>query len=276
MKYFATIILFFLFSNTAFSTQRAYHNYLYGYSNFSFCFNGHYPYDSVEYLYYKGLSSILNEYIMEKVKTGYVKNRKFEIQAGCEIFGGHPSIEVSRNKNGHFVFIHGPTNLYQLVKIINYFSASDWKSFCYNIETVDPIIALRTFNKNLNHVIGDPAPSFFNNKEKIVWELDNLKIIYRMDELFYELNGIELNFQPCSPLPVKLNDRYFFVNVGRIQVFEKGKIVLEQIIPDFDNTEPLLYTMEAYRKWLNFYYDGSPILSYSYHNNRFYQIKSKQ
>ena len=124
-------------------------------------------------------------------------------------------------------------------------------------------------------MVGDPDLGFFDHKEKIVWELDALKLIYRNDELFFELNGSELNFQPCSPLPAKLKDRYFFVNTGRIQVFEKGAIILEQTIPDYDNTEPLLYAMEAYRKWLNFFYDGSPILSYSYHNNRFYSIKSK-
>jgi len=275
MKYFATIILFFLFSNTALSTQRAYHNYLYPYSNFSFCFNGHYPFDSIEYLYYKGLSSTLNEYIISRVNNGSLKNRKFEIQTGCEIFGGHPSIEVSRNKRGYFVFIHGSTNLYQMAKIINYFSSNAWKSFCYNIEKTDPIIALSTFNTILNNVVEDPDLRFFDHKEKTVWELDNLKMIYHMDKLFYEIDGMTLNFQPSPPLPAKLKDRYFFVNNGRIQVFEKGTIILEQMIPDYDNTEPLLYTMEAYRKWLNFFYGGHPIFSYAYHNNRFYKIQSE-
>lgn len=275
MKYFATIILFFLFSNTALSTQRAYHNYLYRHSNFSFCFNGHYPFDSIEYLYYKGLSSTLNEYIISRVNNGSLKNRKFEIKTGCEIFGGHPSIEVSRNKRGYFVFIHGSTNLFQMVEIINYFSSNAWKSFCYNVEKTDPVIALSTFNTILGSVIEDPDLRLFDHKEKTVWELDSLKMIYRMDKLFYELGGMTLNFQPSPPLPAKLKDRYFFVNNGHIQVFEKGTIILEQMIPDYDNTEPLLYTMEAYRKWLNIFYDGHPIFSYAYHNNRFFKIQSE-
>lgn len=275
MKYFATIILFFLFSNTALSTQRAHHNYLYDHSNFSFCFNGHYPSDAVEYLYYKGLSSTLNEYIKSMTNKGYLENKKFEIQAGCEIFGGHPSIEVSRNKNGYFMFIHGSTNLYQLVQITNYFSSSAWQSFCYDIEKVNPVIALKTFNTILNNVIGAPDLRFFSHKETTVWKLDNLKMIYQMDKLFYELNGMTLHFKPSSPLPVKLIGRYFFVNNGQIQVFENGTVVAEQMIPDYDNNEPLLYTMEAYRKWLNFFYDGHPILSYSYHNNKFYRVKGE-
>ncbi|UCD30919.1 MAG: hypothetical protein JSV38_08830, partial [Desulfobacterales bacterium] len=203
---------------------------------------------------------------MWRVQESYLTNRKFEIQTGCEIFGGHPSIEVSRNKRGYFVFIHGATNLYQMVSIINYFSSDDWESFCYNVEKVNPIIALRTFKTILSNAIEDPDLKFFNHKEKTVWELDRLKMIYRMDTLVYELNGSTLHFKPSFPLPAKLKDRYFFVNNGRIQVFEKGSIISEQVIPDYDNNEALLYTMAAYRKWLNFFYAGQPILSYEYHN----------
>lgn len=273
MKYLYSVIIIFVFSVNAGATERAYHNYIYSNLNFSFCYNLT-SHDPVEYLYYKGLSTLLNEYIKEKIENGGLDKKKLEIQAGCTLFGIYPAIEISRNKNGYFVFIHGDTNLNQLVRIVNYFASKDWESFCYNYENVSPKVALKLFNTILDKVVGTPQLEFIENKSIKVWEVGSLQIMYKPDELFYQFNEKVLNFKPSNPLPAKLQDRYFYVINNKIQVVEEDKIILEQTIPDYDDIMPYLYTIESYWKWLNVYYREDPILSYSYEKNRFYKIQN--
>jgi len=272
MKYLYSTIILFVFSVNSGATEREYHNYIYSNLNFSFCYNFT-SYDPVEYLYYKGLTTLLNEYIREKIENGDLDNKKFEIQAGCTIFGIYPAIEISRNKNGYFVFIHGDTNFNQLVRIISYFVSSDWKSFCYDYENVNPKVALKIFNTVLDKIVGTPLLEF-NKKSVKVWEVGSLQIMYKPDELFYQFNGNLLNFKPSNPLPAKLHNRYFYIIHNKIQVVEEDKIILEQTIPDYDDIMPYYYRMESYRKWLNVYYRGDPILSYSYEKNRLYKIQN--
>ena len=273
MKYLYSVIIIFVFSVNAGATERAYHNYIYSNLNFSFCYNFT-SHDPVEYLYYRGLSTLLNEYIKEKIENGDLDKKKLEIQAGCTLFGIYPAIEISRNKNGYFVFIHGDTNLNQLVRIVNYFASKDWESFCYNYENVSPKVALKLFNTILDKVVGTPQLEFIENKSIKVWEVGSLQITYKPDELFYQFNEKVLNFKPSNPLPAKLQDRYFYVINNKIQVVEEDKIILEQTIPDYDDIMPYLYTIESYWKWLNVYYREDPILSYSYAKNRFYKIQN--
>ncbi|MCP3901406.1 MAG: hypothetical protein GY707_17005 [Desulfobacteraceae bacterium] len=274
MKYLYTIVFAVFFSFNSYATQRAHNNYIYNSLNFSFCYNLT-AYDSVEYLYYKGLSSVLNKYIIDKAEKSGLNNKKFEIQAGCTIFGGHPSIEISRNKNSNFVFIHGDIDLYRLVRIINYFSSNDWESFCYDSNLVDSKTAIKTFNTILDHRVGRPQLDFFKNKKTIVWELSDLKIIYEHDDLHFQFKENKLDFKIDSPLPVKLGDRYFFVTNNIVQVFESGEILLEQRIPGFDDTKPYRYSMKAYKDWVNLYYEEKPVLSYSFTENKFYKINRR-
>lgn len=271
VKYLYAIVFILFLSFNSHATERGYNHYLYSNLNFSFCYNIT-SYDPVEYLYYKGLSEVLNEYIIDQVQKRDLINSKFEIRAGCTIFGGHPSIEISRNRNGNFIFIHGDTNLFQLVRIINYFSSNDWASFCYNSEQVTPQVALKTFNKILDGRVGESGLDFFKNKKIGIWELGDLKIIYEDDQIHYRFKDTRLNYNIYYPLPVKLGDRYFFIKDDTVQVFEAGKIILEEKIPGFDDTMPYRYSMQAYKKWCNLYYESKPVLSYSYAGNQFYKI----
>ncbi|MCK5542090.1 MAG: hypothetical protein KAI40_05310 [Desulfobacterales bacterium] len=271
MKYLYSVLFILCFSINLHATERSYNNYLYSNLNFSFCYNIT-SYDPLEYLYYKGLSKTLNKYIIEKVQKRDFISNKFEIQTGCTIFGGHPSIEISRNRNGNFVFIHGDTNLSQLVRIINYFSSKDWASFCYDNEQVNPQVALNTFNEILNDRASKPGKDFFTDKKEIIWELGDYKIIYQNDDLYYQYKNTRLKYKLYYPLPVKLKDRYFFVTNDTIQVFENGKIMLENSIPGFDDIKPYRYSMKAYKDWVNLYYEDKPVLSYSFAKNRFYKI----
>lgn len=271
MKYFYSIIIIFVFSINAESTERTYLNYTHSNLNFSFCYNLT-SYDPLEHLYYKGLSTLINEHIIEKVQNGELDNRKFEIQAGCTIFGSHPSIEVSRNKNGFFVFIHGGTNLYQLVRVIDYFASDSWQSFCYDIEKTDPNIALKTFNGILDKVIGSPKLDILKKRNIKVWQRGRLKIYFKSDALIYSIDDQKFDYKVSNPLPANLRERLFIVKNSTIHVIEENKIVLEQTIPDFDDEMPYFYSIVPYKDWLNVYYGQEPVLSYSYEKNRFYKI----
>ena len=275
MKYLYSVLFILCFSFNSLATERVYNHYLHSNLNFSFCYNVT-SYDPVEFLYYRGLSKVLNEYIIDKAQQKNLNSNKFEIQAGCTIFGGHPSIEISRNRNGNFIFIHGDTNLSQLVRIIDYFFSNDWASFCYDNDQVNPQSALKSFNKILDDRVRESDLGFFQNKKIIVWELSDLKIIYENDKMYYQFKDTRLNYKLYYPLPVKLGNRYFFVENDIIQVFEAGKIILEESIPDLDDAMPYRYSMKAYKKWCNFYYEDKPVLSYSYAENRFYVISKEK
>ena len=273
MKCLFTTIIIFAFSLNAGATERAFHNYVHSNLNFSFCYELT-SYDPEERLYYRGLSALLNEYIRQKTANGGLDNRKFEIQAGCTTFGIHPAVEVSRSKRGYYVFIHGDIIFKRLVRIVDYFASKDWRSFCYDYESVKPEVAVKLFDAQVDEVLGAFEPGSIENKSIGVWELGGLHIMYRPDELYYQFNGSPSSFRQAHTLPVKLDDRYFYVTDGAIQVIEEGRVVLEQLIPDYDDIMPYLYSMKSYRKWVNVYYREDPILSYSYEANRFFSIQN--
>ena len=271
MKYLYSVLFILFFSFNSHATERGHNHYLYSNLNFSFFYNIT-SFDPIEYIYYKGLSKVLNDYIIEKNQKKGTPDNRFEIRAGCTLFGGHPSIEISRNRNGNFIFIHGDTNLSQLVKIIDYFSSNAWASFCYDSDQVSPQVALKTFNRIIDERVGKVNLDFFHNQKIIVWALSDLKIIYEDDKMYYQFEDTRLNYKLYYPLPVKLGNNYFFVKNNLIQVFEKEKLLLEENIPGFDDTMPYRYSMKAYKEWVNLYYEGKPVLSYSSAKNIFYRI----
>lgn len=273
MKKISPILVFLLLSAYhANSTVETFRHFIYPNLNFSICYN-HSQWEPIHVLYYKGLSQLLNEYISHKVKNSELESKKFEIQILSAVFGSNQEIEISQNKNGYFVFIHGNTNLTYLVKVVNYFVSDNWQSFCFRSSNRDAKKrALDTFNKILKSV-GTPNMDFFESKKAILWELDELQIAFENDQLNYYLSGKKLFFQPSSPLPAKLNDRFFLAGNDSIHVFENNKEILKDRIPMQKNATQDCYSLKVDNTRLYLYCFDRPILRYSHEENKFFNMK---
>lgn len=262
----------------SFSTEREYENYCHSRLNFSFCCNASYP-DLKTIWYYKGVSSVLNDYIENKISNSELEDKVFEIQIGCGIFGGHPSIEISQNSSKYFVFIHGMTDLKYLTRIIEYFAHPDYESFVIEAKDTDELMrknenALVAFNDRLNISVPNIDMSFFKDRIDTVFKLEKLRIDYSADKLkmYIDSKLIGSNFK--IPCPVLLADNYI-VNVSdTLKVFNSlGEEINEFSINKNEGEIDSNYEMNAYSKWMNLYYFDKPIISYSAHGNKFYRLK---
>jgi len=269
------LLFIFIFSNYNYATVRSYICYTYPHLNFSYCCN--HCIERTNMLYYKGITKVLNDYIGTLIKEGKLKNKKVEIQAGCKVFGGTPSIDVSQNRNGYFVLKQGDFNLTQMVRIINYFTSPNWNSFCYdrrNYQKEFKEKEFKTFNKILDKEVGNANLEFFDDKQIEVLKLGDLTIIYEQDSLFYYLEGDRLPLRPENPPPVKLKNRYLLSSENSIFVYENGKVISSNKIPTCTGCIPNLFWRPGSR-WANLVIDGHNVLSYSYDKNKFYELEQR-
>jgi hypothetical protein len=275
-----TIITILLVMSTlsSFSTVRVYENYCHTKLNLSFCYDASQP-DLKMIWYYKGVSSVLNDYIENKINNSELEDKVFEIQIGCGIFGGHPSIEISQNSSKYFVFIHGLTDLKYLTRIIEYFAHPDYESFVIEAKDWDELMrknenALKAFNDRLDKSVPNIDMSFYKDRVETVFKLDKLRIDYSVDKLkmYVDTRLIGSNFK--SPCPVKLSDNYI-VNVSdTLKVFNSiGKEINHFATNKSPGELDSNFEMNAYSKWMNFYYFDKSIISYSTNDNKFYRLK---
>jgi hypothetical protein len=225
-------------------------------------------------LHYKGMTKVLNDFVVDLIDKGKLKNKKFEISAGGKDFGGTPSIEVSQNESSYFVIIHGEFTLKRMVRIIYYFASPDWNSFCTDRKEISAEYnkqLSKTFDRILDAHVKDTDMSFFVDKEVEVLTIDSLKIKYAADSLFYELNGLRLKERPDNPIPIKLKNRFFITNNDIIVVYENGKPISSSKIPHCLDCVHSLYWQPG-SEWLNLLNDGKYLLSYSYKKNKFFNV----
>ena len=276
----ASILTILLVISTLFSysTEREYENYCYSKLNFSLCYNASQP-DLKTFWYYKGLSTVLNDYIENKIENSKLEDKVFEIQIGCGIFGGHPSIEISQNSSKYFVFVHGLTDLKFLTRIIDYFACPDYESFVIEAEDWNELKgknenALIAFNNKLDKSVPDFDTSFFKNRVETVFKLNKLRIDYVDDQLKMYIDSILIGSDFKIPCPVMLADNYI-VNVSdTLKVFDSIGNEINQFSINKSGAElDSDYIMKAYSKWMNFYYWDEPIISYSINENKFYRLK---
>jgi len=260
------------------ATEREYENYIHSKLKMGFCYNASQP-DSKIFWYYKGLSTALNEFIENKIRNLELKDKVFEIQFGCRLFGGHPSIEISQSSSKYYVFIHGLTDLKYLTRIIEYFAHPDYKSFVIEAKDLNELMrknenALKVFNDRLDKCVPNIDMSFFKDRVVRVFELDKLRVDYSADKLKMYINSRFIGSNFKMPCPVKLTDNYIVNISDTIKVFNALGEEINQLSTNKNAGELNSYfKMHAYSKWMNFYYLNEPIISYSSNENRFYRLK---
>jgi len=282
MKKIFLILLFGSIFHTSNASFRSYHHYDYPYLNLSYCGN-QLIYHQDYILYYEGLSMLLHDYIQYQIQMAQLPPKKFYIEIGCIEFGGHPAIEISQSKTGYHIFLHDRPNLTYLARLIDYFASPNWASFVIQFKDDTKVehqntIAFKKFNQLLDVTIPKELPTFFDGKHLELFRDGQLSIHYRHDQLELIIGEqlISMGFQQA--LPVKLADRYLFVQQNAMKVFnQSGKLLVSRLI--WPNQIPHHTTrklqLKAYTKWVNLYEDGIPIMTYSLEKDALYLVPTK-
>lgn len=164
----------------------------------------------------------------------------------------------------------GISGLRDFVRIVDYFASENWHSFCYDYRKVSCGTALHSFDRLLNQEVGEADLSFFEGRRTVVFELDDLQMVYEGDRLFYVLAGQRLDLEPEDPVPVKIGERYVFGSKGAVHVYESGSEILRKAWKYQTDFGP--FRAQAFRRWVNLGYSGGPQLSYSAEENRFHEV----
>lgn len=217
---------------------------------------------------FKARTKILNDYILQKIKTGALKDKKIEIQIYDQVLT-YTHLELTQSKYAYYVTLSGFPTLKQLETFVNYFTKPDWKPFLTsdNEKVSSEIIAQQIEKFYAANAISN---SLVTQTHFPVWTNENLHLDYANDSLKYFVDSIALNIQPTSSLPVRINDRFLLFQSDSIFVLQRGTIIQrvkidEPIQEDYDNY--------AFNKWVNIC-NGGPdnwLYSYSYDKNRFYK-----
>ncbi len=201
MKALVLILGLFLIPTSSLATEVSYGDFvLLSHLNLAFCSDFGQRADT-DILYYTGLAEVLNDYVSAKVAEGALQPKKVEIKIACHtaVEAGPSIVEVSQNRRGYYIVIVQDVkpDLYQLVRIIDYFADKRWKSFCHDkwARKVSPQTAFRTFNRILDETVGKPDLSFFAGRREMVFQEDELRVVYEADQLFYEMAGQRLDLQ---------------------------------------------------------------------------------
>ena len=81
-------------------------------------------YNETTSLLFKARTKVLNDYINEKIKSGQLKDKKFEIQIYDQVLT-YRQLELTQGKNGYFINLSGFPTLEQLVIFVGYFTEPD-------------------------------------------------------------------------------------------------------------------------------------------------------
>jgi hypothetical protein len=257
------------------ATESQYKYYSLSHLRLTLCY--YYPHHETDFLYYKGLAEILNLYIVQKVTEGTLRPKRVEIHIACHTpeVNAVPIVEVSQSRKSYDIVLakDRDPNLYQLVRILDYFSSKNWKSFCcYDMAKNDA--ASHSFDRILDREVGELDMSFFVGRQQVVFHRDELRVIYEADRLFYELASQRLDLRPADPLPVKVRERYLMGTEGAIVVYGKGRELRRESIPC---RLDLPIAAQAFAKWVNINTrcGKGEVLAYSYDRNRFYKVDAR-
>ena len=272
MKNIYCLSLFLCLSATSFASQRVYENYQYPHLDLSYCFN-YSNFDDKTIMYYEGVSQALNTYIGQLKEEGKLKNKKFQIQLGCESFGGHPEIEVSQNKHSYFIQIHGQSDLAYLSDLVDYFTKDSWQSFCIDWQKTQATDMKAYFDNLLEKAVGKRKAA--SHAPISLWKEQYLEIIYEDDKL--QLHHTEGNkiIPFNNSLPSVFSDFYFIQQDNEVVIFQKNGEKISQFAL---NSDWKGFKTQNFSNWINIYpIFGSeePIASFSKEQQKLFDLQKK-
>lgn len=226
-------------------------------------------YNETTSLLFKARTKVLNEYINEKIRSGQLEDKKFEIQIYDQVLT-YRHLELTQGKNGYFVNLSGYPTLEQLVILIDYFTKPDWEPFL----TSD-------YTKVSDEILANQIDKFYADNASVnlpiltqntfpVWAQGDLHLDYEGDDLKYFVGSTPLSIKATSSLPVLIKDRFLLFQSDTMYVLQGQEIIVKMKI---DNPISEDYDIYAYPNWVNICNGGKDnwVYSYSYKRNKFYK-----
>ena len=187
-----------------------------------------------------------------------------------------PEIEVSQNRRGYYITSRNSSNLnlYDLVRLVEYFASKNWQSFCCYRPylTMTPESARNRLARILDREVGQPDMSFFQGRRAVVFEVGDLQIVYENDRVFYSLASRRLDLEPADPAPVKVGNRYLFGSKDFLHVYENGVEVRRVPKPKSWTPDGFPCRARVHSKGVHLGCGEGTPLAYSYEKNQFNEL----
>ncbi len=229
----------------------------------------HSNYSEARTLLFQTRTTQLNKFIEDLIAQGKLADKLFEIQVIDPVMG-YEQCRVSQSSQACYVYIREFASFEKLAQIVNYFAQHNWASFEYNPEKLaDTHTAVSKFEQIIQ---SQPLPdiSTYTSLPDAIWTLGDLQIKYEGDKMAYYLLNKKLIYSTLYHFPVRIQNRYLFIEESRLAIWEETKEI-ESI--DIKRTDFNYFTnIKVYKKWINIGSAGHWYYSYSFDNNRFYKI----
>jgi hypothetical protein len=152
-------------------------------------------YSEYKYIYdllYEARAKQLNNIIENLKKQGRLKNKKIYLEVMSPDFG-KAETQVFEDSNTYYIQAYNYPNLHKLAHIF------------YDLAQIKPI------------------PKTLDLPVNTLWELDDIKLQYQHDELYYYHHSKLLKYKPESNLPIKMKDVFLFFDSDSIFVYRKNE-----------------------------------------------------
>ena len=228
-----------------------------------------YRYDSsIERLYYKSLLENLDIFTDSLKQTGKLNRGKihFGIMTGIWMDNAD-GVDMYRWKNGYYCWLnalHQPITQEYMTKIITYFASDNWESFCYDNTKINPVQALRIFNR----IIDTISVSHRYDSRKVL-ELNNLAVYFQNGSLICKV-GNKSYGEISRLLPFSAGSKYFITIGETIYVVENNSVINQIKLTKGDFGYQCWE--EVFPQWVNFRNNAGYFLSYSIEKNKFYKL----
>jgi len=237
----------------------------------------HFNHDFIdkELWYYDAVSELLNNYIATKIKANEWKRKKIDIHLYAPSSNLERTIAFKNNKRKYIIHLKEYTKINDLVELIHYIHLQNIETLKYNFENMNHEEDLKAFKNEIRKKVGDIDMSFFRNKKISVFKLDDLKIVYENEKMYYEFYHQRLkNLEADFPAPVKIGKCYVLISGYTTYIYRHGlRINQAKIKKKEEATRFADYTLETTNDWVSLYMLGRPILNYQLSKNEFCQIK---
>ena len=242
----------------------------------------------------------MNTYVKQKIDDGTLKNKPVRYTIydldNTNITRKRFCIEIYETPNAYYINVNWGLHFIvyfdydELVKVIDYFAYPDFEPFYCSILSEDNLplswdsspanLAVEILFNRINPLIDAVPRNQDENKTYDVYVVDSLKIQYVDGQFRVKWGDEDLGMALKHPIsiPVKFRDRVIFADDDYLYVFEnknnikkiKTRWLLSEYIADGKSTK---LNIQIYSEWLNICkYDDTPIYSYSYKKNRFYEL----
>jgi hypothetical protein len=249
-------------------------NFRFPHLSFTLCQN-HSNYNETCALLFRARAGSLNQLIEELIKQGRLEDKPFVISLFDPILTSN-HLCLSKGPSGAHIYGSGFLPFEELAALINYFAQPDWKSYVYDPFSVANPEATRDKLMKIVFSYTQPDISNYIRSDTAIWRAADLALHYAGDSLAYYETGKRLDYKTDANLPVSLKNRNLFFEGTRILVRENGVEINSFTIPVYESEDYIIFTT---KDWVNIGWGhdtDSIIYTYSYSQNRFYDLRKNK